>query len=111
MGSLSPRKTGLPTFKKSRLRCRQFPRILGSGTYSIGVSPAAYVASHLDAVEHHAYLQLTMSAPAQHDDSFELYDLRVEVVRLPGEPIICGAKNGDYFTLEERCSTFPPARG
>jgi uncharacterized repeat protein (TIGR04076 family) len=34
------------------------------------------------------------------NDAFELYDLRVEVVCPPGERIMCGAREGDYFTLE-----------
>ena len=33
------------------------------------------------------------------DDSFELYDLRVEVVAPEGGPIYCGAKPGDHFEL------------
>ncbi len=33
----------------------------------------------------------------QADDSFYLYDLRVEVVAPEGRTIYCGAKPGDYF--------------
>ena len=33
------------------------------------------------------------------DDSFELYDLRVEVVAPEGATIYCGAKPGDFFEL------------
>jgi uncharacterized repeat protein (TIGR04076 family) len=47
------------------------------------------------------------SAPA----SFELYDLRVEVVAPPGAKIWCGAKVGDYFTLEGEILRLPPGQG
>jgi uncharacterized repeat protein (TIGR04076 family) len=33
------------------------------------------------------------------DDSFELYDLRVEVTNPTGGPIYCGARVGDFFEL------------
>lgn len=45
------------------------------------------------------------------DDSFELYDLRVEVVCPPGERILCGAKSGDHFTLEGEMLHLPPGQG
>lgn len=49
------------------------------------------------------------------DDSFELYDLRVEVVCPEGHPkgekLICGAKEGDYFTLEGEMMYLPPGQG
>ncbi|KAH9214720.1 hypothetical protein DL95DRAFT_502860 [Leptodontidium sp. 2 PMI_412] len=45
------------------------------------------------------------------DDSFELYDLRVEVVCPPGERILCGAKEGDYFTLQGEMLYLPPGQG
>ncbi|KAF3012776.1 hypothetical protein E8E14_004256 [Neopestalotiopsis sp. 37M] len=49
------------------------------------------------------------------DDSFELYDLRVEVVCPEGHPkgekLICGAKEGDYFTLEGEMLYLPPGQG
>lgn len=44
------------------------------------------------------------------DDVFELYDLRVEVVCPPGERILCGAKAGDYFTLEGELLSLPPGQ-
>lgn len=47
----------------------------------------------------------------QADDSFELYDLRVEVVCPAGERIMCGAKEGDYFTLEGEMLYLPPGQG
>ena len=37
--------------------------------------------------------------PEPRDDTFELYDLRVEVVAPDGAPIYCGAKVGDHFEL------------
>lgn len=45
------------------------------------------------------------------DDSFELYDLRVEVVCPEGERMMCGAKKGDYFTLEGEMMYLPPGQG
>jgi uncharacterized repeat protein (TIGR04076 family) len=45
------------------------------------------------------------------DDNFELYDLRVEVVCPEGERILCGAKEGDYFTLEGEMLYLPPGQG
>jgi hypothetical protein len=42
------------------------------------------------------------------DDSFELYDLKIEVVCPPGERILCSAKEGDYFTLEGELLRLPP---
>ena len=46
-----------------------------------------------------------------HDDSFELFDLRVEVVCPPGKKIMCGAKEGDYFTLKGEMLFLPPDQG
>jgi len=45
------------------------------------------------------------------DESFQLYDLRVEVVCPPGERIMCGAKEGDYFELHGEMLTLPPGQG
>ena len=45
------------------------------------------------------------------DDSFTLYDLRVEAVCPPGQRILCGAKEGDYFTLECEMMYLPPRQG
>jgi uncharacterized repeat protein (TIGR04076 family) len=45
------------------------------------------------------------------DDTFQLYDLRVEVICPPGERILCGAKEGDYFTLEGEMLYLPPGQG
>lgn len=53
----------------------------------------------------------TMSPNVTHDDSFELYDLRVEVVCPPGERILCGAKEGDHFTLQGEMLYPPPGQG
>ena len=48
---------------------------------------------------------------ADNDDSFELYDLRVEVTAPPGSPIHCGAKPGDYFEMRGEMIHFPPGQG
>lgn len=45
------------------------------------------------------------------DDSFELYDLRVEVVCPPDKRILCGAKAGDYFELHGEMLYLPPGQG
>ena len=45
------------------------------------------------------------------DDSFELYDLRVEVVAPEGVRILCGAKPGDYFELKGEMLHLPPGQG
>ena len=45
------------------------------------------------------------------DDSFELYDLRIEMVCPPGARILCGAKEGDHFTLEGELLHLPPGQG
>ncbi|RST85730.1 TIGR04076 family protein [Aquibium carbonis] len=47
----------------------------------------------------------------QRDDSFELYDLRVEVVAPEGGPILCGAKVGDHFELRGEMLHLPPGQG
>ncbi|MGO1077416.1 TIGR04076 family protein [Inquilinus sp. CA228] len=46
-----------------------------------------------------------------HDDSFELYDLRVEVVAPEGGPIYCGAKVGDHFELRGEMLHLPLGQG
>jgi uncharacterized repeat protein (TIGR04076 family) len=45
------------------------------------------------------------------DDSFELYDLRVEVTAPLGGPIYCGAKPGDYFEMRGEMIYLPPGQG
>ncbi|MGF6233316.1 putative repeat protein (TIGR04076 family) [Inquilinus ginsengisoli] len=45
------------------------------------------------------------------DDSFELYDLRVEVVAPEDGPIYCGAKVGDHFELRGEMLHLPPGQG
>jgi len=45
------------------------------------------------------------------EGSFELYDLRVEVVSPAGRPIYCGARPGDYFELQGEMLRLPPGQG
>ncbi|KAI0264031.1 hypothetical protein BC834DRAFT_826957 [Gloeopeniophorella convolvens] len=45
------------------------------------------------------------------DDTFELYDLRVEVICPPGARILCGAAPGDHFTLQGEMLRLPPGQG
>lgn len=47
------------------------------------------------------------------DDSFELYDLRVEVVVPAGDGrrVLCGAQPGDHFTLQGEMLALPPGQG
>ncbi|MBU2108530.1 MAG: TIGR04076 family protein, partial [Alphaproteobacteria bacterium] len=47
----------------------------------------------------------------QKDDSFEIFDLRVEVVAPEGAPIYCGAKAGDHFELRGEMLHLPPGQG
>jgi len=48
---------------------------------------------------------------AVRDDTFYLYDLRVEVVIPDGAKIYCGAKPGDYFDLKGEMLTLPAGQG
>ena len=43
--------------------------------------------------------------------SFELYDLRVEVIAPPGARLYCGAKAGDWFELRGEMLHLPPGQG
>ena len=45
------------------------------------------------------------------DDSFELWDLRVEVVCPPGQRVMCGAQPGDHFELQGEMLHLPPGQG
>jgi uncharacterized repeat protein (TIGR04076 family) len=45
------------------------------------------------------------------DDSFVLYDLKVEVTAPPGARIYCGARAGDYFELKGEMLHLPPGQG
>ncbi|MBP1849587.1 TIGR04076 family protein [Rhizobium halophytocola] len=45
------------------------------------------------------------------DDSFELYDLRVEAVIPKGKPIYCGAREGDHFELRGEMLHLPDGQG
>ncbi len=44
-------------------------------------------------------------------DSFELFDLRVEVVAPEGAKLLCGAKPGDHFELRGEMLHLPPGQG
>lgn len=44
-------------------------------------------------------------------DSFQLYDLRVEVVAPEGARLYCGAKAGDSFELRGEMLHLPPGQG
>ncbi len=45
------------------------------------------------------------------DDSFELYDLRVEVVAPADARILCNARVGDFFEVRGEMLHFPPGQG
>jgi uncharacterized repeat protein (TIGR04076 family) len=45
------------------------------------------------------------------DDSFELYDLRVEVQAPEGANLYCGAKIGDYFEVRGEMLHLPAGQG
>ncbi|OSX60031.1 hypothetical protein POSPLADRAFT_1048465 [Postia placenta MAD-698-R-SB12] len=53
----------------------------------------------------------SVNVSVESEDSFQLYDLRVEVVCPPGKRIMCGAKNGDFFTLQGEMLKLPPNQG
>lgn len=53
----------------------------------------------------------TKSTKEPSDDSFELYDLKVEVVCPKGGRILCNAKEGDHFTLEGEMLKLPTDQG
>jgi uncharacterized repeat protein (TIGR04076 family) len=44
------------------------------------------------------------------DDSFQLYDLRVEVVATD-RPMVCGHRAGDWFAVEGESLRFPDGQG
>ena len=45
------------------------------------------------------------------DDTFELFDLRVEVVAPPGAKLYCSAQPGDWFELRGENLFLPPGQG
>jgi uncharacterized repeat protein (TIGR04076 family) len=45
------------------------------------------------------------------EDTFTLYDLKVEAVIPPGKRILCGAKEGDHFILEGEMLRLPAGQG
>ena len=45
------------------------------------------------------------------EDSFELYDLRVEVVAPAGAKLYCGARPGDHFELRGEMLHLPSGQG
>ena len=55
--------------------------------------------------------QRTSTVNVKPNDSFQLYDLRIEVTCPEGERILCGAKKGDYFTLQGEMLYLPPGQG
>ena len=52
-----------------------------------------------------------MTANLSTPDEFQLFDLRVEVVCPPGKRIMCGAQEGDHFTLQGEMLYLPPDQG
>jgi uncharacterized repeat protein (TIGR04076 family) len=44
-------------------------------------------------------------------DTFELFDLRVEVVVPEGARVLCGARPGDHFELRGEMLHLPPGQG
>jgi uncharacterized repeat protein (TIGR04076 family) len=45
------------------------------------------------------------------EDTFELWDLKVEVVAPSGAKLWCGAKPGDWFELHGEMLQLPPGQG
>jgi uncharacterized repeat protein (TIGR04076 family) len=54
---------------------------------------------------------ITPGAGARDSAEFELYDLRIEVIGAPDQPIYCGARLGDYFDLQGEMLKLPPGQG
>ena len=52
-----------------------------------------------------------VNPPADAADSFELYDLRVDVVAPEGQRVMCGAQVGDHFELRGEMLYLPPGQG
>jgi uncharacterized repeat protein (TIGR04076 family) len=50
-------------------------------------------------------------ATSPDSETFELYDLRIEVVGPSDRPIYCGANLGDYFELKGEMLYLPPGQG
>lgn len=50
-----------------------------------------------------------MTEPTSHDDTFELWDLRVEVVATD-RPLVCNHQEGDSFELSGEDLSFPPGQ-
>jgi len=75
-----------------------------------GPTPLEYY-FHLDIVDNMATTDPAHAQVVKADDTFELYDLRVEVICPPNERILCGAKDGDYFILEGEMLKLPPGQG
>ena len=56
--------------------------------------------------------QMAAEQPSNDEDgTFDLYDLRVEVVCPAGARILCGASAGDYFTPQGELLYLPPGQG
>lgn len=52
-----------------------------------------------------------MSSSPREEGTFELYDLKVEVVAPPGAKLWCGARPGDHFILQGEMLSLPPGQG
>ena len=52
---------------------------------------------------------VTKPSMASHPDSFELYDLRVEVLAT-GRPMVCNHRAGDFFELRGENLILPPGQ-
>jgi hypothetical protein len=65
----------------------------------------------LGATEFFPTYSLKMSQDNDKGHSFCLYDLHVEVICPPNKRIMCGAKEGDYFTLKGEMLYLPPKQG
>ncbi len=56
-------------------------------------------------------MERQQSVAAEHNDRFELYDLKVEAVAPPGVKVYSGAQPGDYFELKGEMLYLPPGQG
>jgi N-methylhydantoinase B len=78
--------------------------------YGVAVAAGRIDARATDAARARLARGEPATTPAAAPPSFEIYDLKVEVVAPPGGAILCGAKPGDSFTVRGEMISFPPGQ-
>ena len=85
------------------------PKILGMPSVALWLSTGTPVA--LQTLFLTASTTMSQNLSDHSNDSFQLYDLRVEVICPPNQRVLCGAKPGDHFTLQGEMLHLPPGQG